>query len=62
MTHLELTQNNQQEQEYFQSGKYFCNKCGRRKMVGICTGCGEYASHGKCECEPLPIQNKKIEI
>lgn len=29
-----------------------CNKCGKEKIVGICSGCGEYATYAKCTCEP----------
>lgn len=34
-------------------GIKLCPKCYRTTTVGFCDGCGEYASHGKCECEKL---------
>ena len=37
-----------------------CSKCGRKKIVGICEGCGEYATYSKCECEPL-INNETLQ-
>jgi len=44
--------------EYFMSGKNFCRKCGRPQSMGICDGCGEYATLTKCECERLPSKQE----
>lgn len=47
---LELNMKN----NYFVADKNHCRKCGRSQDMGICDGCGEYATLSKCECERLP--------